>query len=62
MVGTATVGAVLAARQPRHPVGWLMLALGLSVAADALTDSYARDGLLASPGAVPAVVSGPRAR
>ena len=55
MVGMATVGAVLASRRPRHPVGWLMLALGLSVTVDGLTDSYARYGLLASPGAVPAV-------
>jgi hypothetical protein len=51
----ATVGAVLAGRRPRHPVGWLMLALGLSVTVDGVTDSYARYGLLASPGAVPAV-------
>jgi hypothetical protein len=55
MVGMATVGAVLAGRRPRHPVGWLMLALGLSVTVDGLTDGYARYGLLASPGAVPAV-------
>src|SRR5215213_9159626 len=51
----ATVGAVLGARRPRHPVGWFMLALGLSVTLDGVTDSYARYGLLASPGAVPAV-------
>ena len=55
VVAMATVGAVLAGRRPRHPVGWLMLALGLSVTADGVTDSYARYGLLASPGAVPAV-------
>jgi hypothetical protein len=55
VVGMATVGAVLAGRRPRHPVGWLMLALGLSVTLDGVTDSYARYGLLASPGAVPAV-------
>jgi hypothetical protein len=55
VVGMATVGAVLASRRPRHPVGWLMLALGLSVTVDGLTDGYARYGLLASPGAVPAV-------
>ena len=54
-VGMATIGAVLAVRRPRHPVGWLMLALALSVTVDAVTDSYARYGLLASPGAVPAV-------
>jgi hypothetical protein len=55
VVGMATVGAVLAARRPRHPVGWLMLVLGLSVTVDGLTDSYARYGLVASPGALPAV-------
>jgi len=55
VVGMATVGAVLAGRRPRHPVGWLMLALGLSVTVDVVADGYARYGLLASPGAVPAV-------
>jgi hypothetical protein len=55
MVGMATVGAVLAGRRPRHPVGWLLLALGLAVTVDGVTDSYARYGLLANPGAVPAV-------
>jgi hypothetical protein len=28
-VSAATVGAVLASRRPRHPVGWLLLTLGL---------------------------------
>ena len=60
MVGMATVGAVLAARRPRHPVGWLMLALGLSVTADGVTDSSARYGLLVSPGG-PGGRAGPRA-
>jgi hypothetical protein len=55
VLGMATVGAVLAGRRPRHPVGWLMLALGLSVTVDGLTDSYARYGLLASQGAVPGI-------
>jgi hypothetical protein len=30
-VSASTVGAVLASRRPRHPVGWLLLALGLSL-------------------------------
>jgi hypothetical protein len=55
LAGMATVGAVLAMRRPRHPVGWLMLALALSVTVDGVTDSYARYGLLAAPGTVPAV-------
>jgi len=33
VVSAATVGAVLASRRPRHPVGWLLLTLGLSLAA-----------------------------
>jgi hypothetical protein len=36
-VGTATVGAVVASRRPRHPVGWLLLALGLSLTAAGVT-------------------------
>ena len=43
-----------ASRRPRHPVGWLLLALGLSVAAAGVADGYARYGLLARPGALPA--------
>ena len=48
-----TAGAVLASRRPRHPVGWLLLALGLSVVVSGVTDGYARYGLLARPGALP---------
>ena len=36
-VTTATVGAVVAGRRPRHPVGWLLLALGLSLTAAGVT-------------------------
>jgi hypothetical protein len=49
-----TVGAVLAGRRPRHPVGWLLLVLGLAVTASGVVDGYARYGLLARPGALPA--------
>jgi hypothetical protein len=50
----ATVGAVLGSRRPAHPVGWLLLALGLSVTASGVADGYARYGLVARPGAFPA--------
>jgi len=36
-VSTATVGAVVASRRPRHPVGWLLLAMGLSLTAAGVT-------------------------
>jgi hypothetical protein len=53
LVSAATVGAVLASRRPRHPVGWLLLALGLSVVAAGVAQGYAGYGLLARPGSLP---------
>jgi hypothetical protein len=53
VIAMALVGAVLASRRPRHPVGWLLMALGLLVTVDALTDAYVRYGLVARPGAAP---------
>jgi hypothetical protein len=54
VVIAATVGAVLASRRPAHPVGWLLLTLALSVTASGVADGYARYGLVARPGALPA--------
>src|SRR6266498_1670057 len=51
-VSAVTVGAVLASHRPRHPVGWLLLALGLW-----FTYGYASYALLALRGAPPAVGS-----
>jgi hypothetical protein len=53
-VSAATVGALLASRRPRHPVGWLLLALGLSLAMDGVSLGYANYGLVARPGVLPA--------
>jgi hypothetical protein len=53
IVSAATVGAVLASRRPRHPVGWLLLALSLSVVLSGVATGYANYGLLARPGALP---------
>jgi hypothetical protein len=53
-VSAATVGAVLASRRPAHPVGWLLLALGLSLNVTGVVYAYTRYGLLARPGALPA--------
>jgi hypothetical protein len=52
-LSAATVGAVLAAQRPRHPVGWLLLAMGLSIAVHEVTYSYTRYGLVVRPGALP---------
>jgi len=53
-LSAATVGAVLASRRPRHPVGWLLLAFALALTASGATAAYAAYGLLARPGALPA--------
>jgi hypothetical protein len=53
-VSAATVGAVLASRRPAHPVGWLLLGLGLLVPASDGTSAYAHYGVMARPGALPA--------
>ena len=53
-VSAATVGAVLASRRPAHPVGWLLLGLGLSLALWGLAFGYSWYGLMARPGSLPA--------
>jgi hypothetical protein len=54
MLSAATVGAVLASRRPRHPVGWLLLGFALSLTAAGVIAAYVAYGLLARPGALPA--------
>ena len=53
-VSAVTVGAVLATRRPVHPVGWLLVGLGLTLIVHDLTYSYTRYGLVARPKALPA--------
>ena len=50
VVSAATVGAVLASRRPRHPVGWLLLALGLSLAASGVAPGTPPTGCWPGPG------------
>ncbi len=57
MVSASTAGAVLASRRPLHPVGWLLLAFGLSLTANGAAAGYLAYGLLARPGALPATPS-----
>jgi hypothetical protein len=53
-LSAATVGTVVASRRPSHPVGWLLLGLGLSVPWSDVLDGYAEYGALARPGSLPA--------
>jgi hypothetical protein len=44
-LSTATVGAVVAGRRPRHPVGWLLLGFGLCLSAAGVALGYANYGV-----------------
>ena len=57
VLSAATVGAVLASRRPRHPVGWLLLGFAGSLTASGVISSYMTYGLLVRPGALPAAAS-----
>jgi hypothetical protein len=50
----STVGLVLALRRPAHPVGWLLLTLGLGLCASGAAAGYVAYGLVVRPGALPA--------
>jgi hypothetical protein len=50
----AMVGALVASRQPRHPVGWLLVTMGLSLSLSGVLSDYRWYGLVARPGALPA--------
>src|SRR5215211_1551851 len=54
VLGAVTVGAVVASRRPRHPVGWLLLGFALSLTASGVISSYVTYGLVVRPGALPA--------
>jgi hypothetical protein len=49
----ATVGALIAARHPRNPIGWLCGALGLVVAMTLAGNQYAIYALVTAPGSLP---------
>jgi hypothetical protein len=48
-----TVAALVAARRPGNPIGWILLAAGLSMTLGDFADGYAVHGLLAQPGSLP---------
>jgi hypothetical protein len=53
-VSATTVGALVGSRRPAHPVGWLLLGLGLLVVVNGVVSGYVNYGLLVRPGALPA--------
>jgi hypothetical protein len=53
VASAAVLGALLASRRPRHPVGWLLLGVGLAVATNVLVEPYVNYGLLIRPGSLP---------
>jgi hypothetical protein len=53
VVSALTVGAVVASRRPRHPVGWLLLGVGVGVATNVLVEPYVKYGLMVRPGSLP---------
>ena len=53
VVGYATVGAILASRKPRNPIGWILVAVGSAFGLAFFTEGYARYALETNPGALP---------
>jgi hypothetical protein len=47
------VGALIAANRPRNPIGWILIAAGLSGATVLLASEYALYALFSDPGALP---------
>jgi hypothetical protein len=54
MAAFPTIGALIAARHSRNPIGWLFLAGGLVDALGLFAEGYWRYGLFVQPGVLPA--------
>jgi len=52
-VAFALLGALVAARRPENPIGWLFLAIGLSGALGVVSNEYVHYALVTAPGALP---------
>ena len=53
VLGYDTVGALVASRNPRNPIGWLMMAVGFGFILGGLTSEYAKYAYLTNPGGLP---------
>jgi hypothetical protein len=49
-----TIGALVASRRPRHPVGWILTGAGLLLAVSALAEDYGVRAVFTDPGSLPA--------
>ena len=49
-----TIGALIAGRHPRNPIGWILAAVGLSSGISFVGSEYAILGLHTAPGSLPA--------
>jgi hypothetical protein len=54
----SVVGALVASRQQRNPVGWQLLAVGVLLTANLAGESYARYALVTAPGSLPGGLCG----
>jgi hypothetical protein len=52
-VGYSVIGAIIASRQPKHPMGWICCAVGLIAAVDHFAGEYSVYALLAQPHPIP---------
>ncbi len=53
LLGYTTVGALLASRNPRNSIGWLMMATAILFVSQGFTSEYATYHYLTNPGALP---------
>jgi signal transduction histidine kinase len=54
ILGYSTVGALLASRNPRNPIGWLLMSIGVAFLLGGFTEEYATYTYVTSPGSLPA--------
>jgi signal transduction histidine kinase len=50
----STLGALIAARRPKNPIGWMLASFGLITALQYFTAEYAIRGFVTAPGSLPA--------
>ena len=53
MLGYDTVGAIVASRDPRNAIGWLMMYVGIAFILSGLVEEYATYAYRTDPGGLP---------